>query len=99
MWQEPCPSARQIMRAAADWQLEQVIEWLKTNTEDYLLEDYYSTYFLTEAFFDGFKKAMRPEVVDLPQANSDVCGEEGMERALQRTFEENDELMRKLSDS
>ena len=44
-------------------------------------------------------EAMRPEVVDLPQANSDVCGEEGMERALQRTFEENDELMRKLSDS
>ena len=43
--------------------------------------------------------AMRPQVVDLPQANSDVCGEEGMERALQRTFEENDELMRKLSDS
>ena len=42
---------------------------------------------------------VRAEVVDLPQANSDVCGEEGMERALQRTFEENDELMRKLSDS
>ena len=43
--------------------------------------------------------SMRPQVVDLPQANSDVCGEEGMERARQRTLEENDELMRLLSDS
>ena len=48
------------MRAAADWQLEQAIEWLKLNTDDYLLEDFYKTYFLTEAFLDGFKKAMRP---------------------------------------
>ena len=48
------------MRAAADWQLKQVIEWLKTNTEDYLLEDYYSTYFLTEAFIEDLKQAMRP---------------------------------------
>ena len=48
------------MRAAADWQLLQVIEWLKTNTEDYLLQDYYKTYFLTKAFLDDFKKAMRP---------------------------------------
>ena len=45
------------------------------------------------------KKAMRPQVVDLPQANSDVCGEEGIERARQRTLEENDELMRLLADS
>ena len=44
-------------------------------------------------------EAMRPQVVNLPQANSDVCGEEGIERARQQTFEENDELMRKLSDS
>ena len=40
-----------------------------------------------------------PKVVDLPQANSDVCGEEGVMRALQRTFDENDELMRLLVDS
>ena len=39
------------------------------------------------------------KVVDLPQANSDVCGEEGVMRALQRTFDENDELMRLLADS
>ena len=37
--------------------------------------------------------------VDLPQANSVVCGEAGMLRALKRTFQENDELMRLLSDS
>jgi len=48
------------LRAATDWQLKQVLEWLKTNTEDYVLEDYYSTYFLIEAFLDDFKKAMRP---------------------------------------
>ncbi len=41
----------------------------------------------------------RRSVVDLPQANSDVCGDAGMLRALERTFEENDELMRLLSDS
>ena len=77
------------MRAAADWQLEQVIKFMEEH----------------EQMFGGsgmifiLKDAMRPQVVDLPQANSDVCGEEGMERAQQRTFEENDELMRKLSDS
>ena len=47
--------------------------------------------------YDGFMTEHK--VVDLPQANSDVCGEEGIERARQQTFEENDELMRKLSDS
>ena len=31
MWQEPCPPIRRTMRAAADWQLEQVIEWLRNN--------------------------------------------------------------------
>ena len=41
----------------------------------------------------------RNSVVDLPQANSDVCGEAGMRRALKRTFEENDELIRLLSDA
>ena len=59
-FQEPCPATRRTMRAAADWQLEKVIDWLKTNIEDYVLEDYYSTYFLPEAFFNDFKKAMRP---------------------------------------
>ena len=76
------------MRVAADWQLEQCIAWLDdTDCDD------------PQETAQRLREAMRPEVVDLPQANSDVCGEEGMERALQRTFEENDELMRKLSDS
>ena len=44
-------------------------------------------------------EAMHPQVVDLPQANSDVCGEEGAMRAFQRTIDENDELMRRLADS
>jgi len=47
------------MRTAADWQLEQAIEWLKINTEDYVCEEYYGAHFLTENFLDNFKKAMR----------------------------------------
>ena len=32
--QEPCPATRRVMRAAADWQLEQVIRvWDDLNTE------------------------------------------------------------------
>ena len=94
MWQEPCPSTRRIMRAAADWQLEQVIDWA-SKFGWYLFEHPCQKH----EFISELKKAMRPQVVDLPQANSDVCGKEGMERALQRTFEENDELMRKLADT
>ena len=61
MGQLVLPSDFNLARAAADWQLEQCIAWLKTNIEDYVLEDYYSTYFLIEAFLDDFKKAMRPQ--------------------------------------
>lgn len=39
------------------------------------------------------------QAVDLPQANSDVCGEEGAMRAFKRTANENSELMRRLADS
>jgi len=42
---------------------------------------------------------LNDDIVNLPQANSNVCGEEGMCKALDRTFEENDELMRKLADA
>ena len=49
------------MRAAADWQLEQVIEWLESNTDDYVGA---GCYFLTESFLDDFKKAMRPTLED-----------------------------------
>ena len=79
------------MRNAADWQLEHVIKWLKATKSTVKL--------CPSLLADQLEQAMRPQVVDLPQANSDVCGEEGIERALQRTFEENDELMRKLADS
>ena len=30
-WQDPCPTTRRIMRAVADWQLEQVEKWLRHN--------------------------------------------------------------------
>ena len=45
------------LRLVADWQLEQVTKWLKSNTADYVGLD---CFFLTESFLDDFKKAMRP---------------------------------------
>ena len=60
MFEELSEVSNAEMRAAADWQLERAIAWLKFNTDDYLLQDYYKTYFLTKAFLNDFKKAMRP---------------------------------------
>ena len=89
-----------VMRIAADWQLEQVIEWLNFG---YQSDPNLSREMKHRGGFDeiaiALEKAMRPQIVDLPQANSDVCGEEGMKRALQRTIEENTEAMRMLADS
>ena len=98
------PTFKRDMRAAADWQLERVIEWIEENGYENGYEYVYYHHVLgsqTEhrRMIDDLRKAMRPQVVDLPQANSDVCGEEGAKRALQRTIEENYEVMRKLSDS
>ena len=85
--------ADEMMRVAYDLAVEQITEqW-----EEVINSNRTDIQVIRE--FDKRLKAMRPQVVDLPQANSDVCGEEGIERALQRTFEENDELMRKLADS
>jgi hypothetical protein len=100
------PGYQDDMRAAYDKgrddQLEQVIEWLKMGLPSGCYLEH-STWEKSEIDVDyllhDLKKAMRPQVVDLPQANSDVCGEEGIERARQRTLEENAELMRLLSDS
>ena len=56
------------MRAAADWQLEQVIEWIEAS----LMEDYRYTrprssaaYVDKEAFLEDLKKAMRPQQKEL----------------------------------
>jgi hypothetical protein len=82
------------MRAAYDLAIEQVIRvWDDLNTESFDNGEQ-----LIVAF-DQRLRAMRPQVVDLPQSNSDVCGEEGAMRAFQRTINENDELMRLLVDS
>lgn len=43
------------MRAAADWQLEQVVEWIKINADHYVCEDSHTW----EAFLEDFKRAMR----------------------------------------
>ena len=62
---DPCINPQYIasdMRLAADWQLEQLFEWLKKNAEAYVCQDSedYSTYFLTDDFINEIKKAMRP---------------------------------------
>ena len=59
----PPITVEDTMRTAADWQLDQAFEWLKSNTDDYVFysEPYDKAYFLTEAFLDDFKKAMRPQ--------------------------------------
>jgi hypothetical protein len=48
------------MRAAADWQLEQVIKWLKDHTAEYVYEDYYGGCFNEDGWLDDLRKAMRP---------------------------------------
>lgn len=85
---------RTYMRVGADWQLEQDAKYF----DQYLIMLGFDPE-IAKLRAKWFKEKMRSQVVDLPQANSDACGEEGIERARQRTFEENDELMRKLSDS
>ena len=88
------------MRHAADWQLEEVIEWLiDASLYDYLYRSRDYSRIDKKELITDLKKAMRPKAVDLPQANSDVCGEEGAKRAFQRTIDENGELMRRLADS
>lgn len=44
------------MRAATDWQLGQVIEWLKIEKDYYVCEDNHTW----GIFIEDFKKAMRP---------------------------------------
>ena len=88
-----CFECHDDMRAAYNLAIEHVYEvWNQISEE----ADFDST--ICWRFSHRLKK-MRPQVVDLPQANSDVCGEEGIRRARQLTFEENDELMCKLADS
>ena len=50
------------MRAAADWQLEQVIEWLKNNMRKCVYQDYYGADEQQEVFktLEYLKQAMRP---------------------------------------
>ena len=54
----PCDPAN--MRAAADWQLEQVIKWFKTQT-DYSGTFYYETLGDIETIEDALMSAMRPQ--------------------------------------
>ena len=87
------------MRAAYDRAVEDVIKI----TQGPGWSDYEGTLYYpddgVENVGDAIRKQLYSQVVDLPQANSDVCGEEGAKRALKRTAEENYEAMRRLADS
>lgn len=48
------------MRAAADWQLERVVDWLKTQT-DYPGTFYYETPGDIETLGEALKSVMRPQ--------------------------------------
>jgi len=56
------------LRAAADWQLEQVIDWLKDNMRKYVYQDYYGADEQQEVFkaLEYLKLAMRPTQEALP---------------------------------
>ena len=54
--QQPSLTIHDVMRAAADWQLEQVIEWL----EYYPIKDVLDTGGYS-ALIKDFKEAMRPQ--------------------------------------
>jgi len=51
---------RNNMRGAADWQLEQVMEWLKEHAAEYAYEDYYGPCFNDNGLLDDLEEAMRP---------------------------------------
>ena len=46
-----------VMRAAADWQLEQVINWIKRNGQDYFDYDVLSS----DEFIAELREVMRPQ--------------------------------------
>ena len=58
---EPCPATRRVMRAAADWQLEQVMRWLEENLSNYADDGYFKPFY--ESIPD-FKEAMRPQEIN-----------------------------------
>ena len=55
-------SWRSSMRTAADWQLEQVIDWLHNNLdENYIWADVFPPGINVESVIDDLKQAMRPQ--------------------------------------
>jgi hypothetical protein len=66
------PIERNNMRAATDWQLEQVIEWMKANlmnhdsheSYDYLYDDFSNAYIKEDELLKDLREAMRPTQED-----------------------------------
>ena len=61
-YHEPSPTERRVMRATADWQLEQVIKWFKESTSHYGGDCLYLYHLdLDEGIENVLRKAMRPQ--------------------------------------
>lgn len=59
-WQDPGTMTRQVMRAAADWQLKEAIKWLNENLSHYTDTTFCRGLSPMYKLKDDFKKAMRP---------------------------------------
>ncbi len=55
------PCDPENMRAAADWQLKQVMKWLDKNISNYTDDDYLGDCEPLHKLQDDLKKAMRPQ--------------------------------------
>ena len=75
------------MRTAADWQLEQVAQFLR----NYEYLEAIAQHINVEEIIDDLKKAMHPTKA------LEGTGREGALNALDRLYEENDEGLRRLA--
>ena len=92
--ESPPITVEDTMRTAADWQLEQVMNWLDKHLTNYLDPDYLGSCESIPDLEDDLKKAMRP-TGDLKALAG--TGREGALNALDRLYEENDEGLRRLA--
>ena len=82
-------ATQRLMRATADWQLEQVMEWLEENLDNYTDDDYLGDCEPIYKLGLDLKKAMRP-IQD---------GSEGQDRAFNKLIENNSAALTELADS
>lgn len=76
------------IRAAADWQLEQVLEWLDENLSNYTDDTYLGDCSSMSRLTHDLEGEMRP---------TQKTGREGALQALDRLCEENSEALKRLA--